>query len=94
MSKIGELRLIPSGTSVWSIGLQHTIKFDNDIIVEITNTVYSNDDYFYGKIAEVTFPMLIPGIRYTNNGEISLGYSNTKYFEMPKGITEDFKCKE
>ena len=55
--KIGEYRVIPAGQSVWSIGLQETIQFASDAIVEITNTVENDEEYFFGKIKILFFNM-------------------------------------
>jgi hypothetical protein len=59
--KVGDLRLIPKGTVVWSVSLQENVSFERDIPIKITNTIYNNDEYFYGILQLELFNHMIPG---------------------------------
>lgn len=95
--KIDELRLIPAGTHVWSIPLQATVSFKEDMVVKITNTIYGDDKSFFGKIQIILFniPGCIPGITDKANGEIGpISIDETEPYEMPKSQLIDFKYKD
>jgi len=84
--KISDYRLIPSGSGLWSIDLQANIYFKKDSIVEITNTIYGTDDYFYGKIKELLFdiPGFIPTYIDKVNGNIGIEFSKTLPYTKKK----------
>ena len=83
--EIGSYRLIPAETEVWSIDLQHTVKFVKDIVVKIYHTAYNNDEYASGKIQLVLFnhPGAIPGIDDTRN-EIDFTFSESQPWKLPE----------
>ena len=91
MDKIGKLRLIPTGTEVWSISLQEQVKFNRDVVVKITNTVAFDDDYVFG-ILQLTFFLAgpFPGITDKTHGDISFSYKKTLPYELPKPMTSPF----
>jgi len=43
---VGEYRIIPKGTKIWSINNQRTFRLENDELVEITHTTISSDVVF------------------------------------------------
>ena len=80
--KIGELRLIPKNTPIWSIALQEVVRFDKDMVVRITNTCVDNSTYFYGTLQLVLFEWAIPGIGDKANGDVGLTYDKTLPYEL------------
>ena len=50
MEYVGKYYTLPANTEVFSISLQSRIKFCDDVIVKITNTMIGNDDYVFGNI--------------------------------------------
>ena len=82
MSKVGTLRLIKSGTTVWSIKNQANIILTEDTIVEIKHTCYGNDGVFV-KPMQLLFAHMIPSICGLGTDEWSLSYKNTEAYEMP-----------
>ena len=91
--EINSLRLIPKGTEVFSITLQHNIRFSKDILIKITNTVTSDDTTIFADIIEVTFPATIPGIRNMNQS-LCTSIDKTKPYTMPKGGMWGFTIKK
>lgn len=90
--KIGEYRLIPANTMVWSIAMQENISFEDDQIVEVTHDLSSvgKSDLFDGKIKLLFFKGSItgPGFSDKNNGDLSsVKISDTKKFIMNIGET-------
>jgi len=92
MGKIGKLRLIKKGTSVWSIANQSMIILVNDSIVEIAHTCYGNDVVFV-KPMQILFPLTIPGIIGKGTDEWSVSYSFTKKYTMPEPTIFGYKKK-
>jgi hypothetical protein len=45
-----EIYILKAGTEVFSIALQENVKFCEDVIVKITNTILGNDDYVFAKL--------------------------------------------
>lgn len=82
MSKVGDLRLVKSGTTVWSICNQDNIVTTKDTVVEICNTCYGNDAVFV-KPKEVIGMTGIPGLIGKGKDEWSLSYKNTEPYELP-----------
>lgn len=81
---IGKIRTIPAGTKVFSIALQEEIKFERDIIVKVSNTIYGNKDYVFGKIQILLFEMTFPTLLDKSNGDIGFQLSDTKKYKLPK----------
>jgi len=81
--KVGEYRIIPKGTEIWSISLQETISFKNDIIVKITNTIIDNDEYCFGILQLKLFGNGIfpASLVDKTNGNIGFNYKKTKKYE-------------
>ena len=91
-NKIGELRLIPAGTEVWSISLQERVKFNRDVVVKITNTVAFDDDFVFGMIQLTLFLAgPFPGIMDKVNGDIDFSYKDTLPYELPKPMVSPFE---
>ena len=85
--EIGELRLIPKGTKVWSIGLQMTVIFDEDVIVEVTNRIFGDENFFFGKMKMLLFniPCHIPGLVDKANGDLgSVDIRKTLPYKIPE----------
>jgi len=81
--EIGELRLIPNETKVWSIALQEEIQFVHETIVEITNIPYGDKKYCFGKLKLVLFKETgIPGIMDKSNGDVTFLYNETTPYEI------------
>ena len=82
MSKVGKLRLIKSGSTVWSIKNQANIILSKDTIVEIKHTCHGNDNVFV-KPMQLLFAHLIPSICGLGSDEWALDYKNTEEYEIP-----------
>lgn len=82
--KIGELRLIPKGKALFSIALQENIKIEKDVVVEITNTLIDNSEFFFGKIKDISNSIHFVSSRDRQNGDILVEYLVTEHYEMPK----------
>lgn len=88
--KVGDLRMLPGGTSIWSIGLQQRIKFESNIIVEITNGCTDNPNMFFYKMKTLLHegPGQIPSVLDSFKGETgSLGAFDvnlTSPYTVPK----------
>lgn len=82
MSKVGTLRLIKSGSTVWSIKNQANIIVSKDTIVEIKHTCHGNDIVFV-KPMQLLFAHMIPGICGLGSDEWSIDYKNTEAYEIP-----------
>lgn len=84
MEKIGQLRLIKSGSQVWSISNQAAIILAEDSIVEVKQTCYGNDAVFV-KPMQLLFniPGHIPGVIGRGTDEWSISYKNTEHYEVP-----------
>lgn len=81
-------RLIPKGTSVFSIALQENIIFEKDMIVQ-------NDGQGFGKLMMILFNALgcIPGITTKTNGDISFDIKKSKPYTVskPQFFTYNYK---
>jgi len=82
MSKVGKLRLIKKGSTVWSISNQANIILSKDTIVEIKHTCHGNDVVFV-KPMQLLFAHMIPSICGLGSDEWSLSYKNTEHYEIP-----------
>lgn len=60
--------------------LQENVSFEKDLPVKITNTVYNNDDYFYGMLQLELFKHRFPGLVDKANGDVGLSYKETKKY--------------
>lgn len=45
---IDKIYVLPAGEKVFSIALQENIRFEKDIYVKVTNTIYNSDDCVFG----------------------------------------------
>lgn len=89
--KIGELRLIKAGTKVRSLSLQENIIFEKDMIVEITNTICTDNVHFFGKLKMILFETTIPGITDKANGEVgTININDTLPYKLPKPKIFDY----
>ncbi len=50
INQLGKLRTLSAGTRVKSLALQEVVKFDRDLIVEVTAIVIDDPNLFSGKI--------------------------------------------
>ena len=82
MSKVGKLRLIKGGSTVWSISNQANISVSKDTIVEIKRTRHGNDGVFVNP-NQLLFAHTIPGICGLGNDEWLLSYKDTEHYEIP-----------
>jgi len=82
---IGEYRLIPKGTPVWSIHNQLSMILSDDEIVEITHTVVVGD-YVYCKPKQLLFniPGHIPTLIGRGQDEWGIQYSKTESYCVPE----------
>lgn len=82
---IGEYRMIPKGTKVWSTQNQTNILFDEDVIFEITNTCYGSDVVF-GIQKQLIFDLTghIPTLINRGYDEWSVSYSKTLLYTIPE----------
>jgi hypothetical protein len=48
MDVIDKIYVLKAGEKVFSIALQENIRFEKDIYVKVTNTIYNSDDYVFG----------------------------------------------
>ena len=82
--KIGELRLIPKGTKVFSIILQENVVFDRDVVVKVDARIIGEKNFFFGKMQLIlfNFPGAIPGIVDKAHGDLSLDIRNTKPYTL------------
>lgn len=90
--KTGDYRLIPEGTSVYSICLQQMISFPEDeMIVELNYPPNTDTPYFYGKLKVVVKePTEIgPAIKYVDkyNGDIIINVEKTKSYHKIETFT-------
>jgi hypothetical protein len=68
---IGTYKILPANTSVWSVALQDTVKFDKDKIIELTNGIYSDKNAYFSKIKIKLFGAIgIPTLIDASNGEL------------------------
>lgn len=82
---IGEYRILPAKTEVWSISLQSMISFKDEQIIELTNGVYTDDNYYFAKLKIIYgIGLQIPGIGDRPNGEIGLNIKGLKKYKLPK----------
>lgn len=90
--KIGDLRLIPKETGVFSITNQRRIFLDEDAIVEIKHTCYDSDIVFV-KPKQLLFncPGFITGLIGLGGDEWSISYSQTLPYSIP---IHNFKQKK
>jgi len=82
MSKVGKLRLIKGGSTVWSISNQANIIVSKDTIVEIKHTCQGNDGVFV-KPMQLLFAHMIPSICGLGSDEWALSYKDTEHYEIP-----------
>ena len=83
--KVGDYRLIPKGTEIWSITLQERITFNKDYVVKITNTIHGNDDSFFGILQLELSMHMIPSLIDKTHGEVTTSLSETEEYELPSG---------
>ncbi len=85
MSKfnVGDLCSIPAETPIWCVTLQDTIKFQKEIICEVTNTTFDDKTYFVKK-KEVLFnaPGMIPGA-IDGQGEFHVSKEVLSSYKLP-----------
>jgi len=81
--KVGDYRLIPKGTEIWSISLQERVIFTKDQVVKITNTIHGNDDSFFGILQLQLYMHMIPTLIDKTHGEISTSLSVTEKYKLP-----------
>jgi len=81
--KVGDHRTLPKGTEVWSIEYQTMISFPEDQIIEVTHTTCYGD-LFFGKLKQVIFQHMFPGIIGKGIGEIETYFSKTTDFTIPE----------
>lgn len=83
--KIGENRLIPKGTKVWSIKNQINILLDEDVIVELKHTCIGSDTVFV-KPKQLIFNMIgyVPKLIGRGTDEWGLSYSKTLPYSVPE----------
>jgi len=80
---VGDYRTLPKGTTVWSIEYQTHIVFEQDEIIEVTHTtVYG--DLFFGKLKQIIYQHMFPGLIDKGDGEIETLFSKTTDFKMPE----------
>jgi len=82
--KIGEYRIIPQGTWIWSIALQETIAIQTHAVVKITNTIIDDDDYFYGTLQIQHFspnPLINNSFSDKTNGEVGVSFKITHKYD-------------
>jgi len=85
MSKIDELRLIPSGSSVWSIKNQANIILAEDSIVKVAHTCYGNDAVFVKPMTLIfNLPGHFPTLIRKGQDEWSINYNNTEAYKVPE----------
>lgn len=90
--KVGDIRLLPKGTFVWSIDLQSMVSFENDEIIEVTSNTW-NGEYFFGKLKTEMGLTTIPSlIDKSGKSEIGTTFEKTKEYNLPKPII--FKYNE
>ena len=83
-------RLVKSGTSIFSISMQESIKFDRDVIVEITGRegiIFNGDNLIFCKLKMLLFnvPNQIPCL--VDKGvsqEFDIKYSYTLPYKVPE----------
>jgi len=82
---IGEYRLIPKGTTIWSINNQTTFILAKDEIVKISAKCIGNYTIFVSPI-DVLFNMIgfIPTPMPKGKDEWSVSYEDTIPYEIPK----------
>ena len=84
--KVGDYRLIPKGTEIWSITLQERVTFNQDYVVKITNTIHGDEDNFFGILQLELFKHMIPGLADKAHGEVSTSLSVTERYELATGL--------
>jgi hypothetical protein len=47
---LDKIYVLKAGEKVFSIALQENIRFEKDVYVKITNTIYNSDDCVFGNI--------------------------------------------
>jgi len=83
--KVGSYQLLPKGTCVWCVDAQSLISFEDDQIIEVTNTTCYGDPFF-GKLKQLLFniPGHIPTLIDKGKIEISTSFSKTSEYIVPK----------
>ena len=86
--KVGDKYIIPAGTQLWFIDLQQSLITTKKYVIEVTNTVVSDDVSFFGELYEITFEHYgIPGLRKVLNG------STQSSLDRVQEITNELKPK-
>lgn len=82
---IGEYRLIPQGTEIWSISNQTTFNITQDEIVEIKHTCIGSD-YVFIEPRQLIFniPGYIPTIIGKGRDEWGVSLSKTIPYKVPE----------
>jgi len=84
-AKIGENRLIPKGTKIWSIANQATIMLDEDVIATVKQTCFGGDAVFVEpKQLLFNMPGYIPTLIGRGDDEWTLSYSKTLPYTVPE----------
>lgn len=82
--KVGQLRLLKSGSKVWSISNQANIKLTEDSIVKIKHTCYGNDGVFAEPMQLLfNLPGYIPTIIGKGRDEWSFLFEDSIPYEIP-----------
>ena len=85
--ELGKYRLIPKGTLVWSIALQESVRFDKDMIVQLTNGIINHQDAYFGTLQMLLFnmPGQIPTLLPKHNGEVGpFTLKETRHYSVPQ----------
>ena len=88
--KIGDYRLLPKGNKIWSIALQKNVIFEENIIIEVTNTIFGDKTCFFGKMKVLLFnyPGYIPTLINTPNGDVgTININKTLPYKIPEQYT-------
>ena len=80
---VGDYRILPRETEVWSIEYQTRLSFVEDEIIEVTATTV-NGDLFFGKLKQIIGQTMLPSLIGKGSGEIETYFSLTKDFTMPE----------
>lgn len=81
---IGDLRIIKSGSKVWSIDNQMNLSLCEDTIVRVNQKVIGDTIVFVSPMSEVfNMPGQIPGVVEQGKDEWSLDYDSTEPYEIP-----------
>jgi hypothetical protein len=83
---IGEHRLLPKGTRVFSTALQENVVFDNDVIVTVTNRINGPGSFVFANMQMLlfNFPGHIPTLVEKAHGTLSLKFEDTLPYKVPE----------